>query len=76
MHELREGDRIEVHGPLGAFFVWTPSADPAPVQLIAGGSGVVPLFAMASAHAESADASPFRLLYSVRSVTTCSSATN
>ncbi|MEW1708269.1 ferredoxin reductase [Microbacterium sp. NPDC089190] len=67
VHELREGDRIEVHGPLGAFFVWTPSADPAPVQLIAGGSGVVPLFAMASEHAEGADASPFRLLYSVRS---------
>lgn len=67
VHELREGDRIEVHGPLGAFFVWTPSADPSPVQLIAGGSGVVPLFAMASAHAASGDTAPFRLLYSVRS---------
>lgn len=67
VHDLREGDRIEVHGPLGAFFVWVPSDDPAPVQLIAGGSGIVPLFAMASAHAASADASPFRLLYSVRS---------
>ncbi len=55
VHDLREGDRIEVHGPLGAFFVWTPSDDPAPVQLIAGGSGVVPLFAMASAHAATAD---------------------
>lgn len=67
VHDLREGDRIEVHGPLGAFFVWTPSDDPAPVQLIAGGSGVVPLFAMASAHAATADPSTFRLLYSVRS---------
>jgi len=67
VHDLREGDRIEVHGPLGAFFVWTPSDDPAPVQLIAGGSGVVPLFAMASAHAASADETPFRLMYSVRS---------
>lgn len=66
VHDLREGDQIEVHGPLGAFFVWMPSDDPAPVQLIAGGSGVVPLFAMASAHAASADATPFRLLYSVR----------
>ncbi|KEP75621.1 oxidoreductase [Microbacterium sp. SUBG005] len=69
VHELREGDRIEVHGPLGAFFVWMPSTDPAPVQLIAGGSGVVPLFAMASAHARSSDGAPFRLLYSVRSET-------
>ncbi|WP_295789144.1 FAD-binding oxidoreductase [uncultured Microbacterium sp.] len=67
VRELREGDRIEVHGPLGAFFVWTPSDDPSPVQLIAGGSGVVPLFAMASAHDDAADASEFRLLYSVRS---------
>ncbi|WP_295824354.1 FAD-binding oxidoreductase [uncultured Microbacterium sp.] len=67
VHDLRDGDRIEVHGPLGAFFVWRPSDDPAPVQLIAGGSGIVPLFAMASAHAASADETPFRLLYSVRS---------
>lgn len=67
VHDLREGDRLEVHGPLGAFFVWTPSDDPAPVQLIAGGSGVVPLYAMAAAHSESDDPAPFRLLYSVRS---------
>lgn len=67
VHDLREGDRLEVHGPLGAFFVWTPSDDPAPVQLIAGGSGVVPLYAMAAAHSESNDPAPFRLLYSVRS---------
>lgn len=66
VHDLREGDRIEVHGPLGAFFVWAPSPDPSPVQLIAGGSGVVPLYAMATAHAASDDSTPFRLLYSVR----------
>jgi len=60
---------LEVHGPLGAFFVWAPAAetgDDRPVQLIAGGSGVVPLYAMAHAHAEAADPTPFRLLYSVR----------
>lgn len=67
VHDLRAGDQIEVHGPLGAFFIWHPSDDPSPVQLIAGGSGVVPLFAMASAHAASEDPAPFRLLYSVRS---------
>jgi len=74
------GDRLEVHGPLGAFFVWQPqpagAAEPAadagvdatvrPVQLIAGGSGVVPFVAMAQAHADADDATPFRLLYSVR----------
>ncbi|WP_114560710.1 FAD-binding oxidoreductase [Desertihabitans aurantiacus] len=65
---LAVGDSVEVHGPLGRFFVWTPSADPdpAPVQLVAGGSGVVPLYAMAAAHERSDDGSEFRLLYSVR----------
>ena len=53
--ELQVGDQLEVHGPLGAFFVWRPAAetgDDRPVQLIAGGSGVVPLYAMAQAHAD------------------------
>ncbi|MDR5699290.1 FAD-binding oxidoreductase [Agromyces aerolatus] len=75
VRDLRPGDRLEVHGPLGAYFVWqpptgapagSPAAGLAPVQLIAGGSGIVPLFAMAMAHASAADATPFRLLYSVR----------
>ena len=63
---LEVGDTIETHGPLGGYFVWKPSADPRPVQLIAGGSGVVPLLAMARAHAADADPTPFRLLYAVR----------
>jgi len=71
VHELAVGDQIEVHGPLGAFFVWRPPAPedsaPEPVQLIAGGSGVVPLYAMLSAHTASGDATEFRMLYSVRS---------
>lgn len=70
VHELRDGDTVEVHGPLGAFFVWRPPADGAldarPVQLIAGGSGVVPLLSMVRAHASAGDATPMRLLYSVR----------
>ena len=64
--EVRAGDMLELHGPLGAFFVWRPDADHRPVQLIAGGSGVVPLYAIASARAAAGDATPFRLLYSVR----------
>ncbi|WP_460776219.1 ferredoxin reductase [Microbacterium sp. GXF7504] len=59
------GDMFEVKGPLGAYFVWD-AADPSPVQLIAGGSGIVPLLAMARAHDRTPDA-PLRLLYSVRS---------
>jgi len=70
VRDLQAGDQLEVHGPLGAYFVWHPPAagsTPDPVQLIAGGSGVVPLFAMLSAHAAAGDPSEFRLLYSVRS---------
>lgn len=73
--EVRAGDMLEVHGPLGAFFVWEPADHSAPgglngrarpVQLIAGGSGVVPLYAMAQAHDDARDLTPFRMLYSVR----------
>jgi ferredoxin-NADP reductase len=64
--ELRQGDQVEFRGPLGGWFVWK-STQTEPVQLIAGGSGIVPLVAMIRAHATSASTSPFRLLYSVRS---------
>ncbi|BDV29992.1 FAD-binding oxidoreductase [Microbacterium terricola] len=63
---IEPGDQLEVKGPLGAYFVWDAD-DPSPVQLIAGGSGVVPLVAMARARAAMPDGAPFRLLYSVRS---------
>jgi ferredoxin-NADP reductase len=69
VEEVRAGDQLELHGPLGAYFVWRPAAEtgsPRAVQLIAGGSGVVPLFAIATAHADAADPTPFRLLYSAR----------
>jgi ferredoxin-NADP reductase len=69
VHDLRAGDQLELHGPLGAFFVWRPPADgerARPVQLIAGGSGVVPLYAMAAAHVSAGDGTEFRMLYSVR----------
>lgn len=60
------GDMIEVRGPIGQWFVWRPE-QPGPVQLIAGGSGVVPVMAMIRTHAAARSAAPFRLLYSVRS---------
>ncbi|MBT2501128.1 oxidoreductase [Curtobacterium sp. ISL-83] len=61
------GDALEVHGPLGGWFVWRPAAEASrPVQLIAGGSGIVPLAAMLTAHAAAADPTRFRLLYAVR----------
>lgn len=63
---LEVGHRIEVRGPIGAWFVWRPD-DPRPVQLIAGGSGLVPLMAMIRTHAASGSTAPFRLLTSARS---------
>ncbi|MFE4470346.1 ferredoxin reductase [Leifsonia sp. NPDC056824] len=62
---LAVGDQLEVRGPVGGWFVWR-AGDDGPVQLIAGGSGVVPLMSMARAHAAAASAAPFRLLYSAR----------
>ena len=63
--EVREGDMLEIRGPLGGWFVWRPEQDD-PVQLIAGGSGIVPLVAMRRSHRSSGSAVPMRLLYSVR----------
>ncbi|WP_410876177.1 FAD-binding oxidoreductase [Nocardia sp. A7] len=68
VRQLAEGEEVEVQGPLGRFFVWIRTdPDRSPVQLIAGGSGVVPLFSMASAREHESEGADFRLLYSVRS---------
>jgi len=64
--DLQVGDELEIRGPLGGWFVWRPEQTE-PVQLIGGGSGIVPLMAMARAHAASGSTARFRLLYSVRS---------
>jgi ferredoxin-NADP reductase len=59
------GDRFEVRGPVGGWFVWRPEQTE-PVQLVAGGSGVVPLMAMVRRHVDSDSQAPLRMLYSVR----------
>jgi ferredoxin-NADP reductase len=64
--EARPGDVFEIRGPVGGYFVWDP--DPGgPVLLVGGGSGVVPLMAMARRRALDGDHVPTRLLYSARS---------
>lgn len=69
--ELREGDAIELRGPIGGYFVWR-ATDGAPLMLVAGGSGIVPLMAMlrhrsAAVQGRAArQAMPARLLYSSR----------
>ena len=59
------GDRLEVRGPIGGYFVWEASLG-GPVLLIAGGSGVVPLMAMARHRARAGSRIPTRLLFSSR----------
>ena len=61
---LAAGDRLELRGPIGGWFVWEPA--PAPVLLVAGGSGVVPLMAMIRTRTVTGTGSSFRLVYSVR----------
>lgn len=63
--DLMVGDMLELRGPLGGWFVWKPELTQ-PVQLIAGGSGVVPLVAMLRSHRASGSNAPMQLLYSVR----------
>ncbi|MCF3141453.1 MULTISPECIES: ferredoxin reductase [unclassified Paenarthrobacter] len=66
VRNLSVGDQLEIRGPVGGWFVWRPSRVN-PVQLIGGGSGVVPLMSMIRAHQASRNVSPFRLLYSLKS---------
>jgi ferredoxin-NADP reductase len=63
--EVVAGDRLELRGPIGGWFVWR-NEQTEPIQLIAGGSGIVPLMAMIRSRAAARSAAPFRLLYSVR----------
>ena len=64
--ELRPGDRIELRGPVGGYFVWEPPQG-GPVLLVGGGSGVVPLMAMIRTRTAATSSAEMRLLYSSRS---------
>jgi ferredoxin-NADP reductase len=64
---LQPGDRFELRGPIGGYFVWDGSAA-GPLHLVAGGSGVVPLMAMLRHRAEAELAVPATLLYSSRTL--------
>ena len=63
--DVAEGDVFELRGPIGGYFVWEGD-EPEPVLLVAGGSGVVPLMAMARRRAQVGSTAPMRLLYSSR----------
>ncbi|MGZ4114976.1 MAG: ferredoxin reductase [Actinomycetota bacterium] len=64
--ELRQGDKLELRGPIGGYFVWEPAMG-GPLLLVAGGSGVVPLMSMLRHRAAEGATMPTRLVYSSRS---------
>jgi ferredoxin-NADP reductase len=63
---LMAGDKLELRGPIGGYFVWE-AQDGGPLLLVGGGSGVVPLMAMIRHRAAVGSDVPARLLYSSRS---------
>src|SRR5215470_10164533 len=63
--EVMVGDELELRGPIGGWFVWQRDQTE-PIQLLAGGSGIVPLMSMLRSSASSGNIAPFRLVYSVR----------
>ena len=65
--ELRAGDRLELRGPIGGYFVWRGDED-RPLLLIGGGSGIVPLMSMLRHRARIASKTPARLLFSSRAL--------
>jgi ferredoxin-NADP reductase len=64
---IEAGDEIEVRGPIGGYFVWDASLS-GPLQLISGGSGIVPLRAMLRHWAATRPPVKVRLLHSARSL--------
>jgi ferredoxin-NADP reductase len=65
--ELRVGDRLELRGPIGGYFVWEVQMS-GPLLLVADGSGIVPLMAMLRHRAAAGSTVETRLLYSSRSL--------
>lgn len=71
--ELRAGDKLELRGPIGGYFVWDVRLG-GPLLLVGGGSGIVPLMAMLRHRAVALGTGepdarhhvPARLLYSSR----------
>ena len=63
--DVRPGDKFELRGPIGGYFVWTIAMG-GPLFLVAGGSGIAPLIAMLRHRAAAKSKTPALLLYSSR----------
>ena len=67
MHDAAQvGDEIELGGPIGGHFNWSPE-DGGPVLFIGGGSGVVPFMSMLRHRAAIGSHVPATLVFSARS---------
>lgn len=67
MHDVAQADdAIELGGPIGGHFNWSPE-DGGPVLLIGGGSGVVPFLSMLRHRAAIGSRVPATLVFSARS---------
>ncbi len=65
--QVGPGDRFELRGPIGGYFVWDGAGSGA-LLLVAGGSGVVPLMSMLRHRATLTDLGPAHLVYSARTL--------
>jgi ferredoxin-NADP reductase len=63
--DVRPGDKFELRGPIGGYFVWTVAIG-GPLFVVAGGSGIAPLMAMLRHRAALKSTIPALLLYSSR----------
>ena len=63
--DVRPGDKFELRGPIGGYFVWTVAMG-GPLFLVAGGSGIAPLMSMLRYRAAVKSTIPALLLYSSR----------
>jgi ferredoxin-NADP reductase len=63
--DVRAGDKFEIRGPIGGYFVWTVAIG-GPLFLVAGGSGIAPLMSMLRYRAAVNSTIPALLLYSSR----------
>ncbi len=65
-HEAVElGDQIEIRGPIGGHFTWSPIAAK-PTIMIAGGSGIAPIMSMIRHRSNVSETSPLLLMFSTR----------
>jgi ferredoxin-NADP reductase len=64
--EARIGDKFELRGPIGGYFVWAAGMA-GPLVLIAGGSGVAPFMSMLRHRGSARHPDPAILVYSSRS---------